>query len=115
MKKTDIATVILIASIGTIGAFFACNALLGDPNDKSVTFTTISSISSQLDAPDSEIFNFDAINPTVEVYVGNCVDEDQDGVLNSAELVACNRIAPVDDEEEETETESENEETEEQE
>ena len=117
MKKTDLFAIVVIAVVGTVAAFFICNALLGDPNEKSVTFKTINPISSKLESPDPEIFNADAINPTVEVYVGNCVDEDQDGELSSAELVACNKELPFDyeeEDEEESEEEDENQEDEEQ-
>lgn len=105
MKKTDLFAVAVIAVVGTVIASIICNMLLGDPNESSVTFKTIMPISSKLESPDPEIFNADAINPTVEVYVGNCIDEDQDGELSSAELVACNKELPFDYEEESEETE----------
>ncbi len=44
-----------------------------------------------LQAPDPEIFNAGAINPTIEVYVGDCEDIDQNGILDMAELIACGR------------------------
>lgn len=70
MRKTDIFAVILTASIGTLITFILVNSLLGDPNDQSVTFNTVEAVDSALTDPDPEIFNADAINPTVEVYVG---------------------------------------------
>lgn len=92
MKQSDIFTLILIAGIGTLAAFFACNAILGDPNEAKTSFTRLSSvIESNLVQPDPEVFNEDAINPTIEVYVGDCVDVDQNGLLDRAELIACGR------------------------
>lgn len=113
MKKTDLFAVAVIAVIGTVIASVVCNMLLGDPNESSVTFKTIMPISSKLESPDPEIFNADAINPTVEVYVGSCIDEDRDGELSSAELVACNKELPFDYEEEEESEETEEDETQE--
>lgn len=99
MKQSDIFTLILVAGIGTLGAFFICNALLGDPSEASVKFTRLSSvISADLTDPDPEIFNSTAINPTIEVYVGDCEDIDQNGILDMAELVACGREVVVEDE-----------------
>lgn len=91
MKQSDIFTVLIVATIGTIVAAIMCNMLLGDPNDKSVTFNTVAVVESSLASPNPEVFNPDAVNPTVEVYVGECIDQDQDGQLNEAELKACGR------------------------
>lgn len=102
MKQSDVFTLILIAGIGTLAAFFACRALLGDPDAASVQFKTVSRvIDSNLVAPDQEVFNSTAINPTVEVFVGDCEDIDQNGILDKAELIACSRL-----EEEEAEDEA---------
>ncbi len=98
MKQSDIFTLVLIAGIGTLAAFFACNAILGDPNKASTSFTTLNKvISSELAQPDPEVFNSYAINPTVEVYVGDCEDIDRNGILDAAELIVCGRMAPEED------------------
>lgn len=92
MKQSDIFTLILVAGIGSLASFFLCNAILGDPDEASVEFTRLSQvISADLTEPDPEIFNSTAINPTIEVYVGDCEDIDQNGILDMAELVACGR------------------------
>lgn len=92
MKQSDIFTLILIAGIGTLAAFFACNAILGDPDEAKVEYKTVSEVlTSDLTSPRSDVFNELAINPTIEVYVGNCEDIDQNGILDMAELVACGR------------------------
>ena len=92
MKQSDIFTLILVAGIGSLASFFLCNAILGDPDEASVEFTRLSQvISADLPEPDPEIFNSTAINPTIEVYVGDCEDIDQNGILDMAELVACGR------------------------
>lgn len=100
MKQSDIFSLILIAGVGTLAAFFVCQALMGDPDDATVSFKALAtSVSSSLAAPDPEVFNGAALNPTVEVYVGVCEDVDQNGILDTAELEACTMV----DEEEETE------------
>ena len=92
MKQSDIFTLILVAGIGSLASFFLCNVILGDPDEASVEFTRLSQvISADLTEPDPEIFNSTAINPTIEVYVGDCEDIDQNGILDMAELVACGR------------------------
>lgn len=71
MKKTDIAMIVLIASVSVVGAFFATSALLGDGATETSTVKTIEAITSEVAPPNPEIFNEDAINPAVEVQVGS--------------------------------------------
>ena len=92
MKTSDWISMAAIAIIGAAVSVWATNALLGDPDKASVTFPYMSVIESAVAEPDVDIFNMNAINPTVEVYVGSCVDQDGDGVINSAEQRACNEI-----------------------
>ncbi len=92
MKQSDIFSIIIIATVGTLVAYFAVNSFLGDPNLKSENITTIDAISSEVLTPDPELFNPAAINPTVEVYVGDCEDIDQNGILSREELIACGKI-----------------------
>ncbi len=93
MKQSDIFTLVLVAGIGTLASFVICNMILKDPNEATVTFKTMSSvIEPGLIDPNPEIFNSTAINPTIEVYVGDCVDMDQNGILDKNELAACGRV-----------------------
>lgn len=81
--KTDIITTIVAAIIGVIVSFLvATNLIIKDPAPVSVkTLTT--TIDSKLDDPSVEVFNYRAVNPTVEAYVdctnydyaGNCIEE----------------------------------------
>lgn len=91
MKQSDIFSVIIIAVVGTLIAFFVTNSLLGDPDLQYVTFKTMNDISPTLIDPDIEVFNPDAINPTVEVYVGDCEDVDKNGILSPEEMAACEK------------------------
>lgn len=93
MKQSDIFSLIMIAGIGTLVAFFVCQSIMGDPDDASIKYTRLSSvISNNLEMPDPEVFNSTAINPTVEVFVGDCEDINQNGLLEDFELEACGKV-----------------------
>ena len=89
MKTSDYITVGFVAILVTAIAYFAVNSILGDPKTKVVRFEYLNEVSSTLSAPNEEVFNAAAINPTVEVYIGSCVDQDQDGILNEQERKDC--------------------------
>lgn len=72
MKNSDIAMIILVASISVVVSYFLGNAILGDPNDRVENISYMNKIDSGIQEPDIETFNAYALNPTVEVYVGNC-------------------------------------------
>lgn len=76
--KTDLATAVIAAIAGIVVGFFVTNIVL--PALQDVSFKTISgTINGSLVEPDTEIFNFRAINPTVEVFVGECTRYNEDG------------------------------------
>lgn len=76
--KTDLATSIIAAILGVVAAYFICNLLL--PSISDVTFKVLNSnFSYTVSDPNPEIFNYRAIDPTVEVYVGQCKEYDQNG------------------------------------
>ena len=69
--KADLATTIIAAVIGVVGGYFLVSLIL--PKTEPVSFKTVNSnMSYSLAEPDPEIFNYRALNPTVEVYVGDC-------------------------------------------
>lgn len=100
MKQSDIFTIVIIALVGTLAAFFGVSSFLGDPDKATAEIVTVQDVSASLTEPDSELFNSYAINPTVEVYVGNCEDVDHNGILSQAELIQCNGTSEDNDEEE---------------
>ncbi len=71
MKKSDIAMIILIASVSVMFAYGVVSAIpvLKAPS-KSVSVQTIDEYSTEVETPDPNIFNKDAINPTVDVTIG---------------------------------------------
>lgn len=70
MKRTDIAMIILIASMSMLVSYFTAKAILGDSQSEAVMVKTADPISPDVADPDERIFNKDAINPTVEVFIG---------------------------------------------
>ena len=68
--KTDLATAVGVAVVGAVVAFLLCNLLVGDIED--VKYKTIDgSVTTTLAEPDENVFNYKALNPTVDAYVGN--------------------------------------------
>ena len=76
--RTDLTTSIVTAIVGFILAFLVTGLLTG--KIEPVTIKTIdSNASADFAEPNPEIFNYKALNPTVEVYVGDCQRYDQYG------------------------------------
>ena len=78
--KTDLVTSIGAALLGSVVAFFICNTLL--PEIETTSFKKLqddSNSSYNLAEPNPEVFNYRALNPTVEVYVGDCTEFDEYG------------------------------------
>lgn len=70
MKKSDIAMIILIASMSVLIAYFVAKAVIGDVQNESVKVKTTEAITTDIVQPDTTVFNSNAINPTVEVIIG---------------------------------------------
>ena len=69
--KNDLISSIGVAILGILISYFVCNLFIGPIED--VSFNVIdSSFSNDLADPNVEVFNYKALNPTVEVYVGDC-------------------------------------------
>jgi hypothetical protein len=72
MKSTDIAMIILIASVSVGVAFGLVSAIPGlKVSNDVVKVKTIEPYSSTVTQPDPKVFNKDAINPTVDVTIGD--------------------------------------------
>ena len=76
--KSNLATAIIAAVIGVLSAYFICSMLL--PPIESVKFKVVDgSVGADVASPDPEVFNYEALNPTVEVYIGRCTNTNQNG------------------------------------
>lgn len=73
MKRSDIAALIVVASISMIIAYFVADGFFGTGGlaSEKATVKTANKITAEVVQPDSSIFNKDAINPTVEVLIGD--------------------------------------------
>ena len=71
MKSTDIAMIVLIASVSIGVAFAAVSAIPGlKTSDELVKVKSIDEYPATLEDPDAAVFNRNAINPTVDVTIG---------------------------------------------
>lgn len=112
--KTDLVTSIATAAVGIIAAYFICNMVLPPLSD--VTIKTLDSGTTYtLTPPDPEVFNYRSINPTVEVYVGQCAEYNQYGeCIENIEYVE-NEDIVIEDENTDTKAEENKQDTENQE
>lgn len=63
---------ILIASLSVMGAFGIVSSIPGLKQSKeSVKVPTIEKYSASVESPDSDVFNKEAINPTIDVTIGD--------------------------------------------
>ena len=69
MKKTDIAMIVLIASVSVLVAFFVTKSLFGGEANQPVNVKTIDRIDPTIGEVDTKVFNENAINPAVEVQI----------------------------------------------
>ena len=76
--KTDLATAVVTSIVGFFIAFFVTGLLTGEIQPFSYK-TVDASISADLVDPDPEVFNYRALNPTVEVFIGSCIEYDSNG------------------------------------
>lgn len=71
MKKTDIAMIILIASLSVFVAVIIANSLPAlKVSEKGEQVPTMERVTSDVTPPDTKLFNSEAINPTVETVIG---------------------------------------------
>ena len=105
--KTDLVSSIGVAILGVIVAYFICDILVGSFSTGDYTVKTIETeVTADITNPDSSVFNYRALNPTVEVYVGNCKEFNSDGqcIDNDEEDIdqdIINNITPSDSSDEE--------------
>ena len=71
MKSSDIAMLILIASVSIMVAYGVVSAIPGLKfTDQTAKVKTIDLFSAEVQKPDPSVFNRSAINPTVDVTIG---------------------------------------------
>jgi hypothetical protein len=71
MKKSDIAMIVLIASVSIIVSFIVVNQLpFLKPPEKGQKVKIAEKIQSTVTDPDTRVFNTNAINPTIQTVIG---------------------------------------------
>ena len=71
MKKTDIAMIILIASVSVLVSFAIANNLTFlKPPEKGQKVKVAEKIEATVDEPSQQVFNTNAINPTIQTVIG---------------------------------------------
>lgn len=75
MKKSDYAILALIVSIALVVSFLVVKALFGEPKNASTTVEVARTITSSITEPSTDIFNKNAINPTVVIEIGSGTNE----------------------------------------
>ena len=63
--------IILIASLSVMVSYFVAKALIGDTSNQSTIVKTTEEITTSIDKPDPSVFNSKAVNPTVQVIIGD--------------------------------------------
>lgn len=71
MKKSDIAMIILIASVSVLVAYFVASSVFGGLSGETARVKTIEPIDATIVEPSSDIFNKNAINPAVQVQINS--------------------------------------------
>jgi hypothetical protein len=69
MKKTDIAMIILIASVSVLVSYFIAKSVFGDVYSGTAKVQTIDKFGPKVNDPNPDIFNSSAINPAVQVEI----------------------------------------------
>lgn len=70
MKKSDIATIVLIAGFGVIVSYFAVSALpMFKAENQTAEVPTATPMTATVEEIDKDVFNSDAVNPTVEINI----------------------------------------------
>jgi len=75
MKKNDIALIVLIVSVSLVGTYFLAKAIFGEPQSRAAKAEVVEPISAELQQPSGAIFNKNAINPTVNIEIGNSANQ----------------------------------------
>ena len=81
--KFNLISCIGVAIFGVVIGFLLINAIMPALQDFPIKTIQASADGgynyATYDAPNAEVFNYDALNPTVEVYIGECESYDANG------------------------------------
>lgn len=85
----DLATAIGTAVAGVIISYLICNIFVGMMSTEDYSFKTVEeTVSADVAEPNEEVFNYRSLNPTVEVYIGNCDSQSGDCDTENVEEIS---------------------------
>lgn len=102
MKRTEIAMIVLVASLSMMLTFTLVQSIFGEMVKQRVLVEKTTAITKDISKPAKRIFNEQAINPTVEVCVETSRDE------GAAEGTQACEAKPIEGEDEQTTEEQQN-------
>lgn len=71
MKKTDIAMLVFVVALSGLVTYLIASALMGGSKQYSAQITEVEAISDMVVQPNSSVFNKEAINPAIQIKVGD--------------------------------------------
>lgn len=77
IKQSDIAVIILVASISLVASYFIGNSIINTDANRSTDVEVAVPISPEFPQPSTRIFHDDAINPTELIQIGNEQSDDR--------------------------------------
>ena len=77
--KTELVSAISATIAVVLISYFLCGAIFIKPIEDVTIKVIDSEVTTTLTNPDPEVFNYEALNPTVEVFVGDCAEYDSYG------------------------------------
>lgn len=77
MKRSELITVIFIATVSVVVSFFITQSIFGGAAGETARIKTAEPINATIVEPDESIFNSSAINPTYEVTIDGKNVEDE--------------------------------------
>lgn len=75
MKRADWALVVLVVSIVGVVSYFVISSVVPSPSKEPQKVQTAEEIRSDVAKPSSQIYNDNAINPTVKTSIGDQSDQ----------------------------------------
>ena len=84
MKKADIATVILLAGLSVLAAYFIAKAVIGDPEEESVKVRTATEVSSTIADPNEYVFY---CTKSEEISDSTSDDDSEEGESGSSGVI----------------------------
>lgn len=75
MKRNEIALILVVVGVVIIATYSLFNVFFGQAALSPVKVTTTTAITPSVTEPDTTVFNSDAINPAVNVTIGDQSDQ----------------------------------------